>query len=627
MTMTTISPAATSRFNFAYSGNGHYGVCLRAVNDELTLERWTLLAEEAACQELLDVAVSRQTHALPLDDGGVLLLQPDGLPRSGVPSLSRRYEVVLLRPSGSCCAPQRLGEIPALGGYLVPSPSSAQLGFAVMLDDSEQSTIWRVPASAAPIESVVRVPGALSGYGWLDTESAVLAVNQASSSHRSSGIAIDLLQGSWRRIWSVSDTSTDRIMLVSPRSKLLVVSTNAAGDERLGWGILGEKNVSFPQTLYRAGYVRQALALDDSGEQVLVHEAAGAVSQLFRYTPATDRLEPLASPAGTISAASWAGDLIRCRFSAPPQPPTLGTLRLGTEPRWSVRRDHQVGSQPALATAELVQLHGPAGPIEAIVYGGPDWRTSRYLVVALHGGPLASWRFEYDPLFQNLVREGIAVVAPNYRGSTGYGDEHLRAVVDRWGGPDLDDVLHLGQSLAVERECLQLPRPVVLGNSYGAFLAVLAAGTQPELWSGCVALAPFLSGPRLYESVSVVVRNRVEKLGGLTPINDTIGPRDLLSMCGSLSAPLLLVHGSSDQTIPVEQSRMLRRRLLELGRIEDIDFEYVEADYDHAGVALAWPEVLRQRIVRFCLARLGTSTCRCSNRPSVSTAHASTSGC
>lgn len=614
--MTATSPAVTSRFDFAYSDNGRYGVCLRTTADEVALEWWTFRAEEAASQTLLDIAVSRQTRALPLDEGGVILLQPSGT------GSSRRYDVVLLRPGGPTCSAQRLGEIPALDGYLVPSPNSAQLGFAVMLDYSEQSTIWRLSASTALIEPVVRVPGTLSGYAWLDVEAGILAVNQASNSYRSSGIVIDLLQGSWRRIWSVSDTSTDRIVLVSPHSKLLVVATNATGEERLGWGVLGEQNVSFPQTLHRPGYRRQALALDDCGEHLLVHEAAGAVSRLFRYTPATDRLEPIASPAGTISAASWNGDLIRCRFSAPDQPPTLGTLRLGTEPRWSVSRDREFDRQPDWAGAELVQLQGPAGPIEAIVYGGPDWRTSRYLMVALHGGPLASWHFEFDPLFQDLAAAGIAVVAPNYRGSTGYGDEHLRAAIGRWGGPDLDDVLNLGRSLAAERECLQLPRPIVLGTSYGAFLAVLAAGVEPELWSASVALAPFLSSSALYESAGIAVRNRIEKLGGLTPINDTIGPRDLLNVCESLSAPLLLVHGTGDDTIPVEQSRMLRRRLLDLGRIEGIDFEYLEADYDHAGIALAWPEVLRGRIVRFCLAQLDTSTCLRSYRTSVATAQA-----
>jgi len=223
--------------------------------------------------------------------------------------------------------------------------------------------------------------------------------------------------------------------------------------------------------------------------------------------------------------------------------------------------------------------------------------------VALHGGPLSSWRFEFAPLFQCLAQAGVAVVAPNYRGSTGYGDEHLRPVIDNWGGPDLEDVIHLGRSLDSERGHRQLPKPVVLGASYGAFLALLAASHEPEFWSACVALAPFLSGPSLHNCADIAVRNRIEQLGGLKRIDDAIGSRDVLRVCTSLSAPLLLIHGRRDETIPVEQSRLLRQRLSELGRTEGVDFEYLEVDSNHEEVAMVWPKVLRRKVVSFCLAQ------------------------
>jgi dipeptidyl aminopeptidase/acylaminoacyl peptidase len=92
-------------------------------------------------------------------------------------------------------------------------------------------------------------------------------------------------------------------------------------------------------------------------------------------------------------------------------------------------------------------------------------------------------------------------------------------------------------------------------------------------------------------------------LGGLQQIDDAVGPRDVLRACTSLSAPLLLMHGTRDETIPVQQSRTLRQRLLELGRTEGADFEYVEVDSDHAGLALAESRQLNQRVVRFCLAQ------------------------
>ncbi|MGH3718290.1 MAG: alpha/beta hydrolase family protein [Pseudonocardiaceae bacterium] len=590
------SRITSGRVNFVFSENGRYGTCLKTSDEDVALESWAFVSEEARGQTIPDMVVDGGTHALPLDDGRILLFHRRGA------SPPHGHEVALLHPRGGDFSVEKLGAIPSLlWGYLLPSPSSAQLGFVVTLD-SEHSTIWRLSASPPRIEHVAQVSGSLDGGVWLDGDARVLAVNHTCGSDRSHGIAVDLTQGSWETIWSRSTTSADRILLGSLRSKILIVATTVSGEERLGWATLGDPTVHFPDTLYRPGYERRALALDDRGERLLVHEVAGAVSRLFVYTPAEDSLVPLSGPPGKIlPPACWAGDLVRFRFSAPTQPPTLATVRLGAVPRWSVSRDHDVEDHVAAPQAELVELEGPAGPMEAIVYGGPDWRACEHLVIALHGGPLSSWRFGFEPLFHCLSTAGVAVVAPNYRGSTGYGTEHLWASIGNWGGPDLDDVLHLGRNLNNDRRLRQLSRPVVLGLSYGAFLALLAACHAPESWSACVALAPFLSGPRFYDSANVAVRHRIERLGGLRPIEDGIGPRDVLQVCAALSAPLLLIHGTEDDTIPVEQSRMLRRRLLELGRAEGVDFEYAEVDSDHSG--LVQRKALNQLVVHFCLAR------------------------
>ncbi len=607
---TVAAPVIAQRSTFVFSGNGRYGACLRTSAAELTLESWTLTSEQPRCQSVSDFAISWEARLLPLDDGRILLFHTGGR------SAAVRHELALLHPQGGSLALQRLGTIPApWGGHLLPSPNSDQLGFAVALDGLEHSTIWRLPASGAP-EPIMQVPGALTGGVWLDGAALVLGINQTCDGSRCSGITVDLSQGTWKRVWSVSDTSSDQILLYNPHSKLLIVSSNASGQPRLGWASLGEPTVHFPEALHRAGYVRHALALDDRGERLLVHEVAGASSRLLIHTPVPDSIETLSTPPGSISApASWAGEVIRFRFSAPSHPPTLATMRLsslcsqgsqrsqGPQPQWSSSRGHELDIRLGEPPAELVEVEGPAGPIEAIVYGGSDWRQCEHLVVALHGGPLSSWRFEFEPLFHRLSAHGVAVLAPNYRGSTGYGEQHLRAVVGHWGGPDLDDVLHLTRSLQQDRGSRQLPGPVVLGVSYGAFLALLAACQEPALWSGCVAVAPFLSGASFHGSATAAVQARIEQLGGLPEIEDPIGPRDVLRACAELSAPLLLMHGVADETIPVEQSRMLRRRLLELGRTEGVDFDYVELDTDHAGLVRAQPRELIQRVVRFCLTR------------------------
>jgi dipeptidyl aminopeptidase/acylaminoacyl peptidase len=259
------------------------------------------------------------------------------------------------------------------------------------------------------------------------------------------------------------------------------------------------------------------------------------------------------------------------------------------------------------ADAHVEQLQGAAGPVEAIVYGGRDWRASERVLLALHGGPLDAWRLEFDPLFQLLARAGIAIVAPNQRGSSGYLPGHALALRGAWGGPDLEDVRRIALRIAAERGRLGvgvLGDLALLGLSYGAFLALLAASCEPELWSCCVALAPFLSGPRLYRDGDPAVRGLLERLGGCQELHDALGPRDLLRLVGGLRARLLLVHGGDDEVIPVAHSRALRQRLLDLGRREGEDFDYLEVPSGgHDLVATAGTPALREHVVRFLTGR------------------------
>jgi dipeptidyl aminopeptidase/acylaminoacyl peptidase len=201
------------------------------------------------------------------------------------------------------------------------------------------------------------------------------------------------------------------------------------------------------------------------------------------------------------------------------------------------------------------------------------------VVIALHGGPLNAWRLSFDPLLHALSANGIAVVAPNQRGSTHYGVSHALAIRQRWGGPDLDDVLSIARALRADRAA-SAPGPIVLGTSYGAFLALLAAAADPDLWAGCVAFAPFLSGPRLYPDAGEATRTLIERLGGLTvPVVDGQA-RDVLERCAEITAPVLIVHGTKDDVVPVGQSRLLFERLTAEGHSITEFMEIAGAGHD-----------------------------------------------
>lgn len=602
-------PPIPTRFGFVFSTAGGWAACLSALQDEVTLEQWDLTrqvpsrhtlgggpAASADGAPLLD----RRCGVLPLDDGRVLILRP-ATGDHGEPA--GHGTVLLAQPSGAGLRVTRAWPVPSmLAGFLLAVPGPDGTALLVTAEDERHSRIWRLTASSPALDPVLRIPGVLSGGVWLDG-GRTLALDHAEAGHRADGILVDLRERGWRRIWSVSDTTTDRIAAYSRRSGVLAVTTTAPGaqqpgTEQIGLRLPEDGPVRFPETLNGPDHLRAPLTFDHGGENLLVRETHGATERLAVHTPAADRLSAVPGPPGLVSPpACWAPDgRIHLRFTSPNRPPTLATVTPAGQWR-PAPHPHDAGRW---ADADLVELPGPDGPIETIVYGGPGWRRRHRLVLALHGGPLAAWRFEFEPLFQHLAAAGIAVAAPNHRGSTGYGDRHLRPVLGDWGGPDLADVLHLAWAIADERDLVGLPRPVVLGGSYGAFLALLAACHSPDLWSGCVALAPFTSAASLHRTAPGTVRDRVSRLSRCDTQTGT--GRDVLRVCQALTAPLLLAHGARDEVIPVAQSRALRERLLELGRTEGVDFDYLEPDDDHHGVVQAWSPVLREAVVRFCLA-------------------------
>ncbi|GAA1891153.1 S9 family peptidase [Actinomadura bangladeshensis] len=606
-------PPVATRFGFAFSGGGGWGACLRAAGDEVALERWelarpvplrsTLTGGAAAHAEDGD-GLDRRCGVLPLDDGRVLVLRP----ATGVDGAPAGHGTVLAaEPAGRGLRFTRSWPVPAmLAGFLLAAPGPAGTIVLVTVEDERYSRIWWLHWRLPALEAVVRIPGVLGGGVWVDG-GRTLALDRTTAAHRTEGVLVDLPERAWRRAWSVSDITTDRIAAFSPRSGALAVTTTSPGAQQPGTGQIGLRfprggPVRFPEALNGSARPRAPLTFDAAGENLLVRETRGAAERLAVYAPDRDRLTPVPGPPGMLwPPARWAEDgRIHLRYAAPDRPPTLATVPSGHGADWWLAPDPDADF--GWADAGAIELPGPAGPIETIVYGGPGWRRARHLVIALHGGPLASWRLDFEPLFQHLAAAGAAVAAPNQRGSTGYGEAHLRPVIGDWGGADLDDIVHLAREIGRDRAAAGLPGPVVLGGSYGAFLALLASCRAPRLWSGCVALAPFTSAAGLHGGASGAVRERVSRLSRCDATGAPGDGRDVLRACAAVSAPLLIVHGVRDEVVPVAQSRALRARLLELGRTEGVDFDYLEADDGHDGVVQARSPVLREAVVRFCLA-------------------------
>ncbi|QMU68341.1 S9 family peptidase [Streptacidiphilus sp. P02-A3a] len=560
--------------------------------------------------------VVRAGHSRPAEAPGAL---------AGGPGVSERSAGTLRMPGV---------RLLALPGTHPGGPVAVALGS----DARPVTSVWLVSADGAAPQQVAEFPGLAGGGVWLDRVGRMLALDHVRQGGQGGPIvktvALDLATGTMSPLLELAPDSNDRLVLADPDSGLIIVRSDAAGADRLGWGVLGgDQPLRFPDCLHQPQRFLRPVAVEPPTDpatpaaqlRVALQGDWGAGSSLAVWRPAEGRCEPLPIPAGRFGGvAHWSAAGLRLPYSAPDHPAGLATvdvdrlrdnppdarpaptmpLRLaplqggsagmnsllrripkgGTvrelrpvRPGWRLDGSAAPSEGGRWHPARTVELLGAAGRLEAVVYGGDSWLSAQHLVIALHGGPADAWRMEFDPPLQRMAAEGLSVVAPNQRGSSGYGVEHAQALQDAWGGPDLDDVLTLLSSVSGQRVALGLEPASLFGVSYGAFLALLATCTAPALVARCAVVAPFLSGARLLQEATEEVRSLTERMGGAREPADGRGPRDVLLVCHQLATPLLVVHGDRDEVVPVSQSRTLRQELLRIGRVEGADFRYVEA--------------------------------------------------
>ncbi|MQS12007.1 alpha/beta fold hydrolase [Streptomyces kaniharaensis] len=629
---------ALRRLGFAFAADGSRAACLASAADGgWYAESWHLPTNGGpATPTALPLPGNRseslRSQLVALPDGSVLVCRHDG----------ERHDLVRLSPGSpgspgeGAAVEQQLGTLRMPDLRLLPLPSTpgsaawTPVALALGSDHRPATTVWLVRADGSEPEQIAEVAGLHAGGVWLDHAGALLALDRVSAGTVRS-VALDVRTGAVTPLLEIAEHSNDRLVLFDPDTRFAIVRSDAPGTDRLGWGVLGGgEPLRFPESLHVAGVFLRPVALRQAadGPRVAVQIDHGAGSTLALWRPATGRLDPLPVPPGRLGAVGhWGEAGLRMPYSSPDHPAALATLDVDallahgplsapsgpmplplqlaplasgspgpwrdtgqpwqpggpsisrTEPGgWRLDGSTTPGDGGRWQPAQSLELAGPASPLEAVVYGGDAWLSSPHLVLALHGGPADAWRLEFDPALQRMAAEGLAVVAPNQRGSTGYGVAHALAIRGAWGGPDLDDVLYLLDGIAGQRAALGLEPPALFGVSYGAFLALLAAAHAPAgQVARCAVVAPFLSGARLLAEAAPPVRALAIRLGGGEPIADARGPRDVLQLAHRLSAPLLVVHGNRDEVVPVSQSRTLRHELLRIGRVEGADFRYVEA--------------------------------------------------
>ena len=179
------------------------------------------------------------------------------------------------------------------------------------------------------------------------------------------------------------------------------------------------------------------------------------------------------------------------------------------------------------------------------------------VVVEIHGGPEGQELPTFTPFIQYLVSEGIAVVAPNIRGSTGYGKTytHLDDVEKR-----LDSVKDIESLVAylVNEGIADKSRMAVTGTSYGGFMTLSCVTRLPDLWCcgidnvGMYNLETFLENTAEYRRA-----HRETEYGSLAHHRHILRAVSPIAKIDDIQAPLMVIQGRNDPRVPAEEAEQV----------------------------------------------------------------------
>ncbi len=183
-------------------------------------------------------------------------------------------------------------------------------------------------------------------------------------------------------------------------------------------------------------------------------------------------------------------------------------------------------------------------------------------VLYVHGGPWAEVMDCWSMSIAMLVAMGFHVLAPNFRGSTGYGDDFRNADIGDPGGGDLQDVVYAAK-WAMDNNIADPKRIAIYGYSYGGYMTYLAMGKHPELWRCGIAGAGIVDWGKMYKLGDAIFRQFIDIL--FAGKKELWKERSPIEYVENVSRPICIIHPQNDTRCPLIPVMDYIQRLIQKG--------------------------------------------------------------
>ncbi len=331
-----------------------------------------------------------------------------------------------------------------------------------------------------------------------------------------------------------------------------------------------------PETPNRSVFI---LGWSDDSDEVFLNESLGTTRHVIAVPVGGGEIRQITEGAGVVGSTALAAGPGRLAV----------TWETNDEPRevhvtgLDAFRPMQLSSvtadvpRPPMGRTELLAWEAPDGtPVEGLLTYpvGYEEGSQVPLILNVHGGPAGVFAqsFTGNPsiyMIQYFAQEGMAVLRPNPRGSTGYGKEFRYANFMDWGYGDLSDLL-AGVDEVIEMGVAHPDSLLLMGWSYGGYMTSFAV-TQTDRFRAASM------GAGLPNLVSMVTTTDIGDylVGHLGDeyFNDyeTYEKHSAIYHIKNVTTPTQVIHGALDLRVPFTQGQEFYTSLVRLG----VDTEFV----------------------------------------------------
>jgi dipeptidyl aminopeptidase/acylaminoacyl peptidase len=505
-------------------------------------------------------------------------------------------------------ATRQVTNLPDPVGSVYWSPTDDLLAYTVAPGGGLNTQIWVVKADGAAPRRLTPGGKENSGlYGWTRDGRRLMADSNKDNPAARDAVLIDPATGAWTKLVSnnglnaIEDVRGTRAVVVrllgrgdnnaylvdaqgnetlltrhegkaetgwgelSPDGRMVYVTANV-GRDRQAFGTIAIAADGRPSPIRSLAERRDAVAeggvLSDDGRRAALLWNAGGRSEIAWLDTSTGRVTP--GPALPFDLASLG------RFSADGR--TLALTGAGADRTTDVylvdvasgavsrvtESRHDGVNLADLARPELIRYKASDGlDLSGWLYRPKNVTGPMPVVFSYHGGPEGQARPTMSPDAQALVANGIAVFAPNVRGSSGFGKAFM-AMDD--GAKRVDGVRDIKDTTdaLVAMGIADPKRLGIMGGSYGGYMVMAGVTEFPDMFAAGADLFGVVNFETFFaQSEPWMAAISTTEYGDPATQRDMLRRLSPIHKLDRIKTPLFVLHGANDTNVPVVEAEQI----------------------------------------------------------------------